>query len=142
MLNRILVSCLFFICAGVLALGEVSLPKAPVGAKVYIISPVDGQTVPQNFTVRFGLSGMGVAPAGIDRINTGHHHLLIDVKVLPDLTKPLQATDSVRHYGGGQTETNLNLPPGKHTLQLIVANHEHIPHEKPIISKKITINVE
>lgn len=142
MLNRILVSCLFFFCSGVLALGEVSLPMAPVGARVYIIAPVDGQTVPQHFTVRFGLSGMGVAPAGIDRANTGHHHLLIDVKVLPDLTQPLQATENVRHYGGGQTETVLMLPPGKHTLQLIVANYEHIPHEKPIISKKITIFVE
>ncbi|WP_444930525.1 DUF4399 domain-containing protein [Microbulbifer sp. SSSA002] len=116
--------------------------KAPADAKVYIISPKDGEKVPRTFTVRFGLSGMGVAPAGVDRDNTGHHHLLIDVDKMPDMTKPLPASDHLIHFGGGQTETQLTLPPGKHTLQLVLGNYLHVPHKKPVMSKKITVVVE
>ncbi|QFT55518.1 DUF4399 domain-containing protein [Microbulbifer sp. THAF38] len=116
--------------------------KAPQQAKLYIISPKDGEKVPQTFTVRFGLSGMGVAPAGVQRDNTGHHHLLIDVDDMPDLSKPLPATDKIIHFGGGQTETQVTLPPGKHTLQLVLGNYMHVPHENPIVSKKITVVVE
>lgn len=104
--------------------------------------PKDGEKVPQTFTVRFGLSGMGVAPAGVQRDNTGHHHLLIDVDDMPDLSKPLPATDKIIHFGGGQTETQVTLPPGKHTLQLVLGNYMHVPHENPIVSKKITVVVE
>ena len=111
-------------------------------ARVYIISPQNGETVPQTFTVRFGLSGMGVAPAGVDRDGTGHHHLLIDVETLPDLASPLPATEQIRHFGGGQTEAELTLPPGRHTLQLLMGNYMHVPHDQPVLSEKITINVE
>lgn len=115
---------------------------APAGAKVYIISPSDGDTVSSPVTVRFGLSGMGVAPAGTDKEKTGHHHLLIDVEGLPDLDKPLISDEQHRHFGGGQTEVTVELPPGKHTLQLILGDKVHIPHDPPVISDKITISVE
>ncbi|MFC6980085.1 DUF4399 domain-containing protein [Microbulbifer taiwanensis] len=109
---------------------------------MYIISPQDGEKVARTFTVKFGLSGMGVAPAGVDRKNTGHHHLLIDVDEMPDMTKPLPASDNLIHYGGGQTETEITLPPGKHTLQLVLGNYLHIPFKPPVMSEKITIVVE
>ena len=120
---------------------ENSISTAPANATAYIIAPQDGETVPETFTVKFGLSAMGVAPAGVDRENTGHHHLLIDVAESPDLTTSLPANENIRHFGGGQTETELTLPPGEHTLQLILGNYAHIPHEKPVISKKIKISV-
>ncbi len=115
--------------------------KSPKGAKAYIISPKDGKTVGKKFTVRFGLKGMGIAPAAIDKENTGHHHLLIDVDKLPNLDLPLVATDSIRHFGGGQTEVQLELPPGKHTLQLVLGDWIHLAHAPPVLSKKITITV-
>ncbi|AMX02771.1 DUF4399 domain-containing protein [Microbulbifer thermotolerans] len=118
------------------------ISEAPADAKVYIISPKDGEKVGTTFTVKFGLSGMGVAPAGVDREKTGHHHLLIDVDELPDMTKPLPASENIIHFGGGQTETEVTLPPGKHTLQLVLGNHLHIPHKPLVISKKITVTVE
>ncbi len=120
----------------------VDLSPAPESATAYIISPSDGETVSSPFLVRFGLSGMGIAPAGIDRPNTGHHHLLIDVDELPSLTEPLQGSEQVLHYGAGQTETELSLTPGAHTLQLVLGNYSHIPHENPVISRKITVTVE
>lgn len=116
--------------------------KSPSDATLYIIEPIDGTTVSKTFKVIFGLSGMGVAPAGTNIENTGHHHILIDMDKLPDLTKPLPATDQIRHFGGGQTETELTLSPGEHTLQIILGNYVHIPHDKPIISEKITITVK
>ncbi|WHI47850.1 DUF4399 domain-containing protein [Microbulbifer sp. EKSA008] len=116
--------------------------KAPADAKVYIISPKDGEKVPQTFTVKFGLSGMGVAPAGTNQENTGHHHLLIDVDDMPDMSKPLPASKNIIHFGGGQTETQVTLPPGKHTLQLVLGNYMHVPHKEPVMSKKITVVVE
>lgn len=108
----------------------------------YIISPLDGETVGQTFTVRFGLKGMGVAPAGVQKENTGHHHLLIDVTEMPDMNFPLPATDNCKHFGGGQTETVLTLAPGTHTLQLALGDYLHIPHDPAILSKKITIHVQ
>lgn len=116
--------------------------KAPEGAQVYFIGLEDGAKVPQTFTVKFGLSGMGVAPAGVNVDNTGHHHLLIDLEELPDLTKPLPANDNVRHFGKGQTETTITLAPGKHTLQLLLGNYVHVPHDEPVMSEKITVIVE
>ena len=114
---------------------------APDEAKIYIISPSDGATVPETFDVKFGLSGMGIAPAGIDRAQTGHHHLLVDLAELPDLTQSLPATEQIRHFGGGQTETTLTLPPGKHSLRLLLGNYAHVPHQPPVISEPITIYV-
>ncbi|MDX1565205.1 MAG: DUF4399 domain-containing protein [Phycisphaeraceae bacterium] len=122
--------------------GSLEPQPAPEGAVCYIISPADGATVGKTFTVRFGLKGMGVAPAGINMANTGHHHLLIDMDKLPPMDKPLPASDNLKHFGGGQTETTLTLEPGKHTLQLIVGNYLHVPHIKPVMSKKITITVK
>lgn len=129
--------CTLFALLAVLA-----VPAALADATVYFISPADGQTLSGEVTVRFGLSGMGVAPAGVDAVNTGHHHLLIDVDELPPLDQPLPASDQVRHFGGGQTEVTLQLPPGEHTLQLVLGNYLHIPHDPPVMSEKITITVE
>lgn len=116
--------------------------KSLEGAEVYLIYPQDGDTVPTTFTAQFGLSGMEIAPAGTDKDGTGHHHLLIDLETLPNLKEALPATDQIKHFGGGQTETTLTLPPGKHTLQLLLANYAHIPHEPPVISEPVTITVE
>ena len=114
---------------------------ASSGAEVYIISPKDGATVKNPVIVQFGLRGMGVAPAGIKFDNTGHHHLLIDTAAPADMNAPLPASANIVHFGKGQTETELTLPAGKHTLQLLFADLNHIPHQPPVISKKITISV-
>lgn len=116
-------------------------PYWPKDARVYIISPRNGATVKSPFTVRFGLKGMGIAPAGVDFKNTGHHHLLIDTDLPSDLSQPLPETDHIKHFGKGQTETTLSLPPGDHTLQLILGDKNHVPHDPPLVSKKITIHV-
>lgn len=118
------------------------ITSSPEGAKAYFITPINGDTVPKTFKINFGLSGMGVAPAGTTRDNTGHHHLLIDLKTLPDMNKPLPVTDNIVHFGGGQTETELTLSPGTHTLQLLLGDFAHIPHSSPVLSEKITITVE
>src|SRR5262252_2903385 len=115
---------------------------SPAGAEVYIISPANGAKVHSPVHVVFGLKGMGVAPAGVKFENTGHHHLLIDTDPPADQSAPLPATDKIVHFGKGQTETTVTLPPGKHTLQLLLADHQHIPHAPPVISKKITITVK
>lgn len=120
-----------------------SLPRtpSPSGAEVYLLAPEDGAQVTSPFTVRFGLRGMGVAPAGITAENTGHHHLLIDVDTLPPQDQPLPATDQIRHFGAGQTEVELELPAGEHTLQLVLGDALHIPHDPPVMSEQITITV-
>ena len=118
------------------------MSKAPADAQVYFIEPQDGAVIEGPVKVVFGLENMGVAPAGVDRDNTGHHHLLIDVKDMPDMSQPLPASEHVKHFGGGQTETTLDLEPGTHTLQLLVGNYVHVPHQQPVISKKITIEVK
>lgn len=116
--------------------------KAAPGADVYIISPKDGATVSPHVLVRFGLKGMGVAPAGTVKENTGHHHLLIDVKELPAAGQPIPKDDQHLHFGGGQTETTLALKPGRHTLQLELGDANHLPFAPPLLSKKITIDVK
>lgn len=124
------------------ALADDYISVATPEAEVYIISPQAGDTVASPFTVKFGLKGMGIAPAGIDQMGTGHHHLLIDLTDLPDLQASLPATDNIKHFGGGQTETTLTLPPGEHTLQLLLANYLHIPHQPPVVSEPVTITVQ
>jgi hypothetical protein len=114
---------------------------APSGAEVYIINPKDGAKLKNPVVVQFGLKGMGIAPAGVKFDNTGHHHLLIDIDAPADLGLPLPTTDNIKHFGKGQTETSLTLTPGKHTLQLLFGDLNHIPHNPPVISKKITITV-
>ena len=121
---------------------ELPRTAAPEGAEVYIQSPEDGATVSSPVTVRFGLRGMGVAPAGVQFDNAGHHHLLIDVAELPPENMPLPATEQVVHFGLGQTETTIELAPGEHTLQLVLGDYLHIPHDPPVMSEKITITVE
>jgi hypothetical protein len=115
---------------------------SPAGAEVYIVSPKDGAKVKGPVTVVFGLKGMGVAPAGIKFDNTGHHHLLVDGDAPADLSQPLPANEKTLHFGKGQTETTLTLPPGKHTLLLVLGDLLHVPHDPAVISKKITITVE
>jgi len=114
---------------------------SPADAQVYIISPKDGAKVSSPVTVQFGLKGMGIAPAGVKIENTGHHHLLIDSDAPTDLSQPLPASEKVVHFGKGQTETTVKLTPGKHTLQLLLGDSTHVPHNPPVISKKITITV-
>jgi hypothetical protein len=118
------------------------LPSVP-NAELYIISPKDGEKLSNPVTVRFGLKGMGVAPAGIKMDDTGHHHLLIDTDVPTDLSKPIPAAveNKIMHFGKGQTEAMLTLPAGKHTLQLVLGDYLHIPHNPAVVSKKITIEV-
>jgi hypothetical protein len=114
---------------------------APEGAQVYIISPQDGATVSSPVTVVFGLKGMGVAPAGVEKEKTGHHHLVIDAD-LPAADEPVPADDNYRHFGGGQTETTVELALGPHTLQLIMGDQNHIPHDPPVVSDKISVTVK
>ena len=108
--------------------------------KVYFINLNEGDKLQSPFLVQFGLSGIGVAPAGTDRANTGHHHLLINVNSV-DLYMPIPSSKNHLHFGGGQTETTLDLLPGEYTLQLLLGDMNHIPHSPPIISKKISVTV-
>jgi hypothetical protein len=115
---------------------------APEDAHLYFISPTDGAVVSSPVRLQFGLSGMGIAPAGVDRVHTGHHHLLVNLDSLPPMDQPLPATDQVIHFGAGQTEAHVVLPPGEHRLQLLLGDHFHIPHAPPVLSDVITITVQ
>lgn len=119
------------------------LPRspAPAGVVLYFIAPEDGAKVANPVTVRFGLKGMGVTPAGIAMAGTGHHHLLIDATV-PPFDRPIPADDRHVHFGKGQTETVVTLTPGRHRLQLLLGDHLHLQHDPPVISTPITITVE
>lgn len=125
-----------------LAANSFPVTPAPEGAEVYIISPQDGDQVTSPFTVKFGLKGMGIAPAGIEKANTGHHHLLINVKELPAAGLPITADKKHLHFGGGQTEAEVTLEKGTHTLQLDLADHNHVPFQPNLVSEKITITVK
>jgi hypothetical protein len=123
--------------------------KAPDGAKVYFINLKDGDTVKGPVLVQFGLTGMGIAPAGTEKENTGHHHVLVDRPPLgmgedgkDEFNNNIISDDNHIHFGKGQTETALELVPGKHTLQLVLGDKDHIPHNPPITSNVITITVE
>jgi hypothetical protein len=115
---------------------------SPTGASLYIVSPKDGETVTSPLTVVFGLSGMGVAPAGVQFENTGHHHLLIDTDLPADLALPLPADEKHVHFGKGQTEAAVTLTPGTHTLQLVLGDHLHIPFDPVVSSPKVTVTVK
>ena len=131
--------------SGTLALAQDDAPPksaAPDGAKVYFISPNNGDAVSSPVLVQFGLSGMGIAPAGVERENTGHHHLIVDGD-LPSLDDYIPSSDGTyRHFGGGQTEAVIDLELGEHTLQLLIGNQDHLPHDPPVHSEKITIIVK
>lgn len=148
-MRHILMIAAFATVAAVTELNAGGPTPAPADAKVYIIAPKDGDTVKSPFKVTFGLSGMGIAPAGVEVDNTGHHHLLIDRPPLgkgPDGEKELSAGmpagDNLKHFGKGQTETVLELNPGQHTLQLVLGDHFHVPHSTPVMSDVITITVK
>ncbi len=115
--------------------------SAPPDAVVYIITPRDGQRVRSPITVRFGLRNMGVTRAGDTTPNMGHHHLLVDVTEPVDESEPLPTDRRHLHFGAGQTETQLELPPGRHTLQLVLGDAEHKPFKPLVASKKVTVTV-
>ena len=130
-----------------LSAAQADRTPAPEGASVYFIAPANGDTVSNPVSVKFGLSGMGVAPAGVENENTGHHHLLVNVPESEiDFDNPLpayqEASEAVIHFGGGQTETTVELPIGTHELRLLVADHNHVPHDPPVMSETITVIVK
>ncbi len=122
---------------------------SPDGASVYFIDIEDGATVTGPVTVRFGLSGMGVAPSGVEKENTGHHHLFVDRAPLGEGAADAELMEigipsdaNHRHFGGGQTEVTLELSPGEHSLQLVLADEFHVPHDPPVASQQITVLVK
>ncbi len=135
---------MFAICGATLTFAQAHKTPWPEGAKVYFLSPKNGDIITGPVSVVMGLKGLGVAPAGVEKEKTGHHHILVDIDLpnADDLQNPLQLDDNFRHFGGGQTETVLNLKPGTHTLQLIMGDHNHVPYNPPITSEKITITVK
>ncbi len=130
--------------SSMLAVAADAIPRvsAPKDAKVFIVSPKNGATVDKTFTVKFGMKGLELKPAGDETKNSAHHHLLVDQKALPDPTLPIPASDTVIHYGKAQTETQLTLTPGKHTLQLVAGDKGHMQFDPTVASKVITINVK
>ncbi len=143
MIKRSLASILSLL---VLLMASVAAAHSPPkGAKVFFIGLADGAVVNSPFKVRFGIQGFGITPAGTigkRRHTAGHHHLLIDVKQLPDLDEPIPRDTQHIHFDQGETETLLDLPPGKHTLQLLLGDEQHEPQDPPLISEKITITVQ
>lgn len=133
---------ILFYCAALVVWAALPRTPAPEGVELYIVSPQDGEKVGREVVVVFGLRGMGVAPAGVEKEETGHHHLLIDVESTPALDQPLPSDANHRHFGGGQTEAVIELEPGEHTLQLLLGDHNHVPHDPPVMSDKITVVVE
>lgn len=123
-------------CAGVARAAN----EAAKDAKVFIISPKDGEKVTSPFVVKFGIQGMELVPAGTPKPHSGHHHLLIDTD-LPDLSKPIPTDAKHIHFGKAQTETTVTLTPGKHTLQLLLGDQNHVPHGPAVKSEKITVEV-
>lgn len=131
-----------FLAAGA-AFADGHRSPAPEGASAYILLPADGATVSNPVTIVFGLEGMGVAPAGTEVENTGHHHLLINTDPSSlDMDSGLPATDQIVHFGGGQTQVTKDLPAGTHTLQLLLGDWSHVPHNPPVMSEVITITVD
>ncbi|PWK43116.1 DUF4399 domain-containing protein [Pseudomonas sp. B21-040] len=126
---------------GVSVLASAATP-APKGAEVSIVSPEDGATVPQTVVVKFAVENVALAPAGDTTKNTGHHHLLIDVDELPAAGAAIPKDDNHKHFGKAETQAEITLTPGKHTLQLELGDSNHIPFDPPIVSKKITVNVK
>ncbi len=126
--------------AGIAVAGET---PAPEGASVYFINIKDGDTLSNPVTIRFGLKNMGVAPAGTEKENTGHHHLIINETIEgEELNQPIPSDEQHVHFGAGQTEKTLDLPAGTHTLQLVLGDWSHIPHNPPVMSEKVTVTVK
>lgn len=140
-MKRLLLAAAITLGLTAIAVADINRTPSPAGAEVYFIAPADGATVTSPVTVRFGLKGMGVAPAGIAFDGAGHHHLIIDAD-LPPLNAPIPADAHHVHFGKGQTETTVELKPGKHTLQLLLGDQLHMPHDPAVVSKKITVTVK
>jgi hypothetical protein len=129
------------LCATPLFIRAADRKPMPDDARAYIIWPSDGQVINGGkFWLRMGLSNAGIAPAGVDRPNTGHHHVLVDSD-LPPMDQEIPNDKNHLHFGAGQTEARIELPPGRHTLQLLLADENHVPHDPPLYSKKITVLV-
>ena len=109
--------------------------------KLFFITPSNGDIVTNPINIQFGISGMQIVPAGVDKYMSGHHHLLVNIDNLPNMKMPIPSDKKHLHFGNGQTETTLELPKGKHTLQLLLGDHMHIPHDEPLLSEKIEITV-
>jgi hypothetical protein len=140
---RVSLAAAFVVVTALAATIAAAQTPSPAGAAVYFINLKDGDTVTSPFKVQFGLTGMGVAPAGSQTPNTGHHHLLIDTQLTPEQMKqPIPVDAQHRHFGGGQTEVALTLPAGQHTLQLVLADGAHVPHEPPVVSPLIKVTVK
>lgn len=140
-MKRLLVAGAIALGLSAIAVAQIKRTPSPAGAEAYIIAPADGATVTSPVTVKFGLKGMGVAPAGIAFDGAGHHHLIIDAE-LPALDMPIPADANHVHFGKGQTEATIELKPGKHTLQLLLGDQLHVPHDPAVASKRITITVK
>lgn len=137
--NLFIAAMLLFIPASAFSMERIAPPE---GAEVYFIAPSDGETIEGPVTVKMGLRGMGVAPAGVDIARTGHHHLLVNLPLEEvDLGASLPFSDQTRHFGGGQTEAVLDLPSGTHTLQLLFMDYRHISFDPAVVSDRITITV-
>ena len=134
-------AAIFALAFPVVALADGERTPAPAGAKVFIIEPVDGATVSSPVTVKFGAEGVDIVPAGTDKPNSGHHHLLVDTQI-PDLSSAIPKDEHHVHYGKGQTEATVELKPGKHTLQLLLGDKNHIPTDPPVESSVVTITVQ
>ena len=135
------------VCSSAIVLATAALAQtqtpSPQGAAVYFINLKDGDTVTSPFKVQFGLTGMGIAPVGVQNERTGHHHLVIDTKLSDEeLKRPIAADAKHVHFGGGQTEAMVTLPPGGHTLQLVLGDWSHIPHNPPVMSAVISVTVK
>ena len=133
---------LFLAPAALAGDSHAGMPRSdrPEAARVYFITPTAGETTKSPVVVRFGLGGMGVAPAGVEKSHPGPHHLVVDA-ALPPANLPIPKSENYRHFGNGQTEVTLDLAPGTHTLQLMLGDHLHIPHDPPVASERITITV-
>jgi hypothetical protein len=136
------------LCAAAMALPVAALAQdgartpAAEGAEVFLIAPADGATVTSPVTLQFGLRNKGVAPADVDWPNTGHHHLFINVDpATHDAGTAIPATENILHFGGGQTQATLDLPAGTHTVWLLLGDHNHVPHDPPVVSAPVTFTV-
>ena len=134
-------AALFVMMLPAAALADMAATPSPKGAKVMILEPKAGAEVASPVTVKFGIEGMEIAPAGTDKPNTGHHHLIVDGKV-DDMKAAIPADDAHKHFGKGQTEASIELKPGPHTLQLVLGDQNHVPHNPPVMSEVITITVK
>jgi len=142
--DRKSLAVLIALAAVLVLLGQtIAQTPSPAGASVYFINLKDGDTVTSPFKVQFGLAGMGIAPAGVEKPNTGHHHLIIDTTLSADQLKaPIPADAQHLHFGGGQSEAMVTLPPGPHTLQLVLGDWSHVPHVPPVMSPVINVMVK